>query len=172
MKPSNCGAIGLLPEVQLHRPPVFLVQPRLERGLEAHEDEVTDQVGLAQLLARRVHAFEDELRVVLVAAERNVHHHQLGEAATDRGEVALLRGEQRGEEVEVLRHPQRRILRMLRALDDGLERGVVGLREQQLEVAVAGLQRVAQVVMAQLGGGEAVDRFIITQRAGQCLDQQ
>ena len=121
------AAVGLLPEVQLHRPPVLLVEARLEPGLEAHEDEVADQVSLAQLLAGGVHALEDELRVVLVAAERDVHDHQLGEAATDRGEVALLLGEQLSEQVEVLRHAQRRLFGLLRVLDDGLERRVVGL---------------------------------------------
>ena len=134
------GAVGLLPEVHLHRPPVLLVEPRLERGLEAHQDEVADQVGLAQLLAGGVHALEDELRVVLIAAERDVHDHQLGEAAADRAEVVLLPGEQFGEQVEVLRHAQRGLLGLLGVLDDGLERGVVGLREQQLEVAVAALR--------------------------------
>ncbi|EDP61538.1 hypothetical protein BAL199_13910 [alpha proteobacterium BAL199] len=123
------GAVGLLPEVQLHRPPVLLVEARLAPGLEAHEDEVADQVSLAQLLAGGVHALEDELRVVLVAAERDVHDHQLGEAATDRGEVALLLGEQLSEQVEILRHAQRRLVGLLRVLDDCLERHVVGLRE-------------------------------------------
>ena len=88
------GAVGLLPEVLLHRPPVLFVEPGLELGLKAHEDEVADQVGLAQLLAGRVHALEDELRVVLIAAERDVHDDQLGKAAAYRRQVAFLPGEQ------------------------------------------------------------------------------
>ena len=36
---------------------------------------------------------------------------------------------------------------------------LVGLRQQQLEVALAVFERVEQVVVAQLRGGEAVDRL-------------
>ena len=55
------------------------------------------------------------------------------------------------------------VLRLLGVLDDGLERGLVGLREQQLVVALAVFERVEQVVVAQLRGGEAIDRFAVAQ---------
>ena len=134
-------AVGLLPEVQLHRPPVLLVEPRLQLGLQPHQDEVADQVGLAQLLAGRVHALEDELRVVLVAAERDVHHHQLGEAAgrPARGRPCCSASSSvNSSKFCVTRSDGSCGCSVL--LDDGLERGVVGLREQQLEVALAALR--------------------------------
>ena len=46
------GAVGLLSEVHLHRPPVLLVELGLELRLQAHQDEVADQVGLASARAR------------------------------------------------------------------------------------------------------------------------
>ena len=139
-----------------HRPPMLFVEAGLEVRFKTHEDEVADQVGLAQFLAGRVHALEDELRVVLIAAECDVHDHQLGEATADRGEIAFLFGKQIGEEVEVLRDAQRRFLGLLGVLDNGLERGIIGLREQQLEVAVVAFERVAQVIVTQFRGGKTV----------------
>ena len=86
-------AVGFLPEVHLHRPPELLVEPRLQLRLQAHEDEIADQVGLAQLLAGRVHALEDELRVVLIAAERDVHDHQLRQSLAHALRGRLLLGQ-------------------------------------------------------------------------------
>jgi len=133
------GAIRFLPEILLHGPPVFFVQAGLKRRFEAHKDEVPNQVSLAQLLASRVHALEDELRIVLVATKRNVHDHNLRQATTYRTQVAFLLGDELRKQGKVLRDAQRRFLRCFRVLDDCLERDVIGLREQQFEVAIASL---------------------------------
>ena len=98
--------VGLLTKGDFHRPPVILVEPRLVRRLEAHQDEVADQVGLAQLTASGVHALENQLRVVLVAAQRNVHDHELREALAKAREVGPKRLHLFYEEVEVLLHAQ------------------------------------------------------------------
>ena len=131
------GAVGFLPEVHLHRPPELLVEPGLQLRLQAHQDEVADQVGLAQLLAGRVHALEDELRVVLIAVERDVHDHQLRETLAQRA-----RGRPFLPQSIVSNNSKFSVTRrdgcgLLRHADDGCERGLVGLREQQLEVPLA-----------------------------------
>ena len=87
-------------------------------------------------------------------------------------EVALAAGDQLLEELEVLRHPQRVLLRLFGAADDGGERGLVGLREKQLVVPLARLLRVEQVVVAQLARRESIHRLGLAQRLGQCGDQQ
>jgi hypothetical protein len=56
---------------------------------EAHQHEVADQVRLAELPPRRVHALEDQLRVVLIATQRDVHDDELGEPVTQTDKVAL-----------------------------------------------------------------------------------
>ena len=82
-------AIGLLPEGELHRPPVVLIELRLQLVIETHEDVVADEVGLGELLAGRVHALEDELRVVLAASESDIDHQELSQAQTEWCQVAL-----------------------------------------------------------------------------------
>ncbi len=70
-------AVRLLSEIHLHGSPELLVELGLQLRVQTHQDEVADQVGLAQLPPRRVHALEDQLRVVLIATERHVYHKQL-----------------------------------------------------------------------------------------------
>ena len=69
--------VGLLPEGDLHRPPVLLVETRLLGGVQTHQDEIADQVGLTQLAAGRVHALENELWIVLITTEGDIHDHEL-----------------------------------------------------------------------------------------------
>ena len=69
MKASKVHDIGRLPEGALHGSPVGLVQLSLELGLQPHQDEVANQVRLAELQTGGVHALEDQLRVVLRAVQ-------------------------------------------------------------------------------------------------------
>ena len=73
-------AVGLLPEGDLHRPPVLLVEALLPGGVQTHQDEVADQVGLTQLAADRVHALEDELGIILITTEGDIHDHEFCES--------------------------------------------------------------------------------------------
>ena len=106
------GAVGRLPEGDLHRAPVYLVEARLLRGGEAHQDEVADQVGLTQRAAGRVHALEDELRVVLIATEGDIHDHELCEPFAQRREVGPDRLHPLLEEGEVLGDAERGLGRL------------------------------------------------------------
>ena len=60
------SAICLLPEVQFHRPPIVLIEKSLQPRFKTHQNEIADKIGLGQLTPGRVHALENELRVVLV----------------------------------------------------------------------------------------------------------
>ena len=86
-------AVGFLPEIQLHRPPELLVKPRLQLLLQPHQDIIADEIGLAQLPPSGVHALENELRIVLVAIERDVHHHELGQAFAHGQKIPFAPGE-------------------------------------------------------------------------------
>ena len=146
------GAVGLLPEVHLHRPPVLLVEPGLELRLQAHQDEVADQVGLAQLAPGGVQALEDELRVVLVAAERDVHDHELRQALAERRRGRPCASATRSLKNSKFCLDADRVAPWAArcCIDQGDERGLVGLREQQLVAPLAVFERVEQVVVAQL----------------------
>ena len=95
-------AVGFLTEGLLHRAPVVGVEPVLVFGIEAHEDVIADQVGLGQLEPGRVHALEDELRVVLVSTQRDVHDDELGEPMAEGREVLAQPGNLLLEESKVL----------------------------------------------------------------------
>ena len=69
------NGVGSLPKALLHPAPIGLVQLGLKLWLQAHQDEIADQVSLAQLKTCRVHALENELRIVLIAAERDIYNH-------------------------------------------------------------------------------------------------
>jgi hypothetical protein len=166
------GAVGLLPEVLLHGSPVLLVQAGLQFGLEAHQDEVPDEIGLAQLLAGRVHALEDELGVVLTAGQRDVHHDQLGEALAHGSKIAVSDGEELRKEVEVAVYADRSLFGRLAILDDGLQGRVVDLGEEELVVAVTAFELVDQVVMPQLVRGEAFEGLGGSNGPRECLQQQ
>ena len=75
-------AIGLLSEGDFHWPPVVQVEPGLVSRLQTHQDEVANEVCLAQFATGGVHALEDELRVVLITAKCNVHNDKLGKSIT------------------------------------------------------------------------------------------
>lgn len=135
-------AIGFLPEFDCHGPPMVFVQPRLMGGFQPHEDEVAHQVCLAQLTPGGVHALKDELGVVLVAAERDVYDHQLGEAFAQGRQVVLQGSDLCLEELEVFLHPDGVILGQVLLLHDGQEGLLVGLGQQELEAALAVLQRI------------------------------
>ena len=77
-------AVVLLPKALLHGVPVVVVECLLLRWLLAHQDIVADQVGLAQLQARRVEALKDQLRVVIVAVQRDVDDDQLADTSVQR----------------------------------------------------------------------------------------
>ena len=59
-------------EKTLNLTPVGLIQTGLFRLRKAHQDEVTDQVGLAQIHASRVQALEYKLRVVSATIEGDI----------------------------------------------------------------------------------------------------
>src|ERR1043165_1533715 len=115
------GTVSLLSEVHLHRSPELLVESRLEFRLESHQNEVADEVGLTELAPRGVHAFENELRVVLISGEGNVDNHQLGQALAHRHEVVLAACDPFLEVSEVLHDSNGMLLRYLRAIDDSRE---------------------------------------------------
>jgi hypothetical protein len=75
---------------------------RLLIWLQPHEDEVPDQVSLAQLPASRIHALKNELRVVLIPAECYVHYDKLCQPFTHRGQVIVAFCNPRLKEGEVL----------------------------------------------------------------------
>ena len=112
-------AVVLLPKGDLHRPPVLLVEARLLGGVQTHQDEVADQVSLTQRAASRVHALEDELRVVLIAAEGDVHDHELCEPLAQRRKVGPDRLHPLLEEVEVLHDAERGLGRLRFLLHQG-----------------------------------------------------
>ena len=70
--------VALLSEVEFHRSPKLLIKCGLHSRLSAHEDEVSNQIGLTQSPSSRIHAFEDQLRIVLIPIESNIHNQQLG----------------------------------------------------------------------------------------------
>ena len=57
--------IGCLAKCLFHGPPVGVVKLRLQLGLQPHQDVVANEVGLAELQPRGVHALKDQLGVVL-----------------------------------------------------------------------------------------------------------
>ena len=130
-------AIGFLPKVNFHWSPKLLIQFRLQHWLQSHQYEIANEVGLAKFLARRVHALEDELWVVLVAGQRDVHHHQLRQPLAEHSEIHFLRLNPVLKEIEITLYAQRRLLRLLAAIHDGVEGGLIGLRKQQLEVPLS-----------------------------------
>ena len=167
--------VGRLAEALFHRAPVVLVQLGLQLGLQAHQDEIADQVGLAQLTAGGVHALEDELRVVLVAVQRHIHDGQLGDAFADGQQLGLVLLDQVLEDLKVLDDARAGLGRRRRGLQDGQQRVAVGFGQQQLEVALAFLVGVEQVVVAQLAGREAFQRFAqigLLDVVGQRRDEQ
>ncbi|MBN1094616.1 hypothetical protein JKP76_00190 [Blastococcus sp. TML/C7B] len=172
MEGVEVGAVALLAEAELHWAPVPLIQLGLVLRLQPHEHVVANQVGLAELAAGRVHTLEDELRVVLSAIERDVDDDQLGQPAAERRQVALESRDLLVEQLEVLRDAQRAPLRQRPLLDERRQAVPVGLRQQQLEGLVAVLERVEQVVAAQLPGREALHRLVVAEVPRQRLEQQ
>ena len=81
------AAVGLLAEGLLHRPPVEGVEPLLQFGRLTHQHVVADQVGLRELPAGGIHALEDQLGIVLVAGEGDIHHQQLADATAEHRKV-------------------------------------------------------------------------------------
>jgi hypothetical protein len=62
-------AITILGKADLHRVPVILIDLALLVWLQPHQNEIADQVRLAQFTACRVHTLENKLRVMLIAGQ-------------------------------------------------------------------------------------------------------
>ena len=133
-------AVGVLPEIHLHWPPILFVKARLQLRLQAHQDEVADEVGLAQLAASRVHALEDELRIVLFAVQGDVHDHQFCQTpcrrSTGRRCNSAIHASKRA---KFSRHPKRSFLRRFVIAHDGNERCFVGLGQDQFVMPLSRL---------------------------------
>ena len=112
-----------------------------------------------QLAPGGVQALEDELRVVLVAVERDVHDHELRQPLAERRQLVLDLGHALLEELEVRLDADRVLLRLRLPVEQRDQRRLVGLRQEQLVAPLAVLERVEQVVVAQLPGREAVQRL-------------
>ena len=50
--------------------------------LQPHQHEIPNQIRLAECPSGGIHALENQLRIVLLAAEGNVHNEQLGQSPT------------------------------------------------------------------------------------------
>ena len=127
---------------------------------------VLDEIGLAQLTTSGVHTLKYELRIVLVAIESDVHHYKLRQSFTHCDEVAFASSDQFFEELEILRHSERRFLWLLCTGRNGSERNFVRLRQDEFVVPLAGLFGIEQVVVAELARGEAIHRLGLPQRLG------
>ena len=120
------NGVGSLPEPLLHRSPIAFVQLGLKLWLQTHEDEVADEVGLAQLKARRVHTLEDQLWVVLRAVERDINNDQFGETLADRLQFILVLPDQLLEQSVVLVYPSAALGRHRRSLENRQQGFFVG----------------------------------------------
>ena len=119
-----------------------------------------------QLAPGRVHALEDELRVVLVAVERDVHDHQLRQALAERRQLVLDLSHALLEELEVLLDPDRVVLRLRLLVEQGDAATPCRSARAAACSAARRLQGVEQVVVAQLLRREAVHRLAVAQAAG------
>jgi hypothetical protein len=105
---------------------------------------------VGQLLTSGVHAFKDQLRVVLVPAQRDIYHHQLGYTFAQCDQVALTAVNPYREVFIVLRDAPGMFFRQLLACDNGNERVSVGLGEDELVMPLAFFFRVDELIILQL----------------------
>jgi len=85
-------------------------------------------------------------------------------------DIGLGLGQPLLEEVKIRCHAQRMILRRLLLIEKGHQRRLVGLRKNQLVPPLSLFQRIQQVVVAQLLGGETVERLLAIQTSRERLD--
>jgi hypothetical protein len=63
-----------------HGIPVRVVQSCLLVDVQPHEHEIADEIRLRQLKACRVQALEDELRIVIIPVEGDIHNDEFVDA--------------------------------------------------------------------------------------------
>lgn len=160
-EPVEHATVGSLAKRPFHRVPVLFVKFGLKPRLQSHEDEVANQIRLTELFASRVHAFEDQLRIVVISTQSDVNDHELREALAHRPEVARALLDALSEELTVFHHTKRRVARCWRSVHERDQRRAVCLRQEQLVPAVASFFRIEQVVVGDLSTAEAVDRLVI-----------
>ena len=140
----------------LERVPGFGVDLGLLLVRQSHQHVVANQVGLREVEPGRVQALEDQLRVVVVALERDVDDQQLLNPADDRLERERRPPQLLGEQVVRVDEPRRLGGVHLAAVDQAHEGVAVVLGQEEL---VAGLDALVlvllleEVVAVELAGG-------------------
>ncbi|MNZ75166.1 hypothetical protein D3C78_936370 [compost metagenome] len=152
--------ISRLAEGFFHGAPIAFIQLRLQRRLQPHENVVADQVRLTEFQAGGVHAFENQLRIILATIKGDFDDDQLREPFTDRNQFGTILAQQGLEKMKVLLDACTALSRHWRLLEDCQQRFLVGFRKNQLEVTVTVLIRVEQIVIAQLPGRERLQQLI------------
>src|SRR6185312_398846 len=104
-----------------------------------------DKVCLRKLPASGVHRFEDELRVVHTASKLHVHHDQLLQAEAYSSQIDLGISKLRDEVGVADLDSRRRCMRQRTLAKDRLQGVLVSLGQDQLEIAVAFVERVCEV---------------------------
>ena len=107
-----------------------------------------------------------------VSVEGDVDDHELGETRAESFELCLAFGYLSQEELKVLPHPDRVVARQRVLVQQGDQRGLVRLRQDQLVPALPVFQRIEQVVVPQLLRREPLDRLGSTDAPSQGLDEQ
>ena len=149
-----------------------LVEARLLHGGEAHQDEVADQVGLTQCAAGRVHALKDELWVVLITTEGDIHDHELCEPCAQRREVGPNRLHTLLKEGKVFRDAERGLGRLRLLLHQGEQALLVRLGEEELEATLAVFQRVEEIVAADLFRRKPIHELPVTHAPRQGFENE
>ena len=142
--------IAILGKAHLDWMPMVLINPALVIRLESHENEVPDQVRLAKFATCRVHALENQLRVVLIARQRNIDNHQFYQSFAERGQVTIQTRDLVFKERKILLHPQRPTFCNRLLLHDAEQRVPIALGQQQLVAPITLFERIEQKVAAYL----------------------